>query len=173
MRTVANRMGELTWETSPLACCPRTAWNLDVKFFTSRTALIGLFLCAFLLSPCTATAGPFKNFFRKMRHAFAEPARRPSARRTLHKDSSANRSAERVAPTAVSAPPNEHNTRAASRPIANERGRLDIPYGTPVPGKQGFVTSPFSPDGGYVDVRGVPPGTEVKDPYSGKTFLTP
>jgi len=41
---------------------------------------------------------------------------------------------------------------------------------TPVPGKPGFVTSPHSPYAGYVDVRGLPPGTEVKDPYTGKSF---
>src|SRR5439155_16140795 len=46
-------------------------------------------------------------------------------------------------------------------------------YGTPVPGKNGFVTSPFSPNSGYIDVRGFAPGTPVKDPYTGKVFLTP
>jgi hypothetical protein len=50
---------------------------------------------------------------------------------------------------------------------------VDTPYGAPVPGKKGLVTSPFAPESGYIDVRGVPPGTAVKDPYSGKTFLTP
>lgn len=49
----------------------------------------------------------------------------------------------------------------------------ELPYGTPVPGKQGFVTSPHAPYAGYVDVRGFPPNTEVKDPYSGKIFLVP
>ncbi len=49
----------------------------------------------------------------------------------------------------------------------------EISYGTPVPGKPGFVTSPHSPYAGYVDVRGFPPGTEVKCPYSGKIFLVP
>jgi hypothetical protein len=42
----------------------------------------------------------------------------------------------------------------------------------PVPGKQGFVRSPYSPDK-MTDVRGYAPGTEVKDPYTGKIFLVP
>lgn len=48
----------------------------------------------------------------------------------------------------------------------------DYPYGVPVPGKPGFVTSPYSPDK-LTDVRGYAPGTEVKDPYTGKIFLVP
>jgi hypothetical protein len=54
-----------------------------------------------------------------------------------------------------------------------EPKRGDIPYAKPVEGKPGFVTSPYAPTSGYVDVRGFPPGTEVKCPYSGKTFLVP
>ncbi|MBA2241616.1 MAG: hypothetical protein H0W04_01820 [Chthoniobacterales bacterium] len=48
----------------------------------------------------------------------------------------------------------------------------DYPYGVPVEGKPGFVRSPFSPDK-MTDVRGYAPGTEVKDPYTGKIFLVP
>jgi hypothetical protein len=48
-----------------------------------------------------------------------------------------------------------------------------LPTAKPVPGKPGYVFSPFDPSGGYVDVTGYTPGQKVKDPYSGKVFLVP
>src|SRR5436190_1515058 len=76
-------------------------------------------------------------------------------------------------PTSVPAPPNRNNVRVAKATATRKNPKGDVPYGIPVPGKQGLVTSPFSPDSGYIDVRSFPPGTEVKDPYTGKSFLTP
>ena len=55
---------------------------------------------------------------------------------------------------------------------ATTQARGDYPYGVPVPDKPGFVRSPYSPDK-LTDVRGYAPGTEVKDPYTGKIFLVP
>jgi hypothetical protein len=59
----------------------------------------------------------------------------------------------------------------AAAPTKTAKG--DYPYGTPVPGKPGFVKSPYAADQGLVDVRGFPPGTEVKDPFTNKIFLVP
>ena len=58
-------------------------------------------------------------------------------------------------------------------PVTAGSRKRDLPYGVPVPGKSGFVMSPFAPNAGLVDVRGIPSGTEVKDPYTGRTFFTP
>ncbi len=44
---------------------------------------------------------------------------------------------------------------------------------TPVAAKPGYVISPFAPGSGYVDVRGVPSGSSVRDPFSGKIFRVP
>ena len=59
----------------------------------------------------------------------------------------------------------------AAAPSKTAKG--DYPYGTPVPGKPGFVKRPYAADQGLVDVRGFPPGTEVKDPFTNKIFLVP
>lgn len=59
----------------------------------------------------------------------------------------------------------------AARTAASQKS--EIPYAKPVPGKPGYVFSPFDKDGGYVDVTGYSPGSKVKDPYTGKIFLVP
>ena len=64
------------------------------------------------------------------------------------------------------------STTASAAQSTQAPAKGDYPYGVPVPGKPGFVRSPYSPDK-MTDVRGYAPGTEVKDPYTQKIFLVP
>ncbi|HEY6070153.1 MAG TPA: hypothetical protein VIU85_02185 [Chthoniobacterales bacterium] len=133
-----------------------------------------------LLPVAAAEPGPFEKFFRSVKRAFTEP--QPQHKSTHHSSShKQTQSAGNPSPSPelspqasnpnANNPPSEKNTRSTTK--ASTRKGEDLPYGTPVAGKQGFVTSPFSPNSGYIDVRGFAPGTPVKDPYTGKVFLTP
>jgi hypothetical protein len=134
------------------------------------------------LSAATEKPGPLERFFRSIGRSFSQ---HKSTQHNAQKQTKGTANPSKAGSTAqnegsnaqggtaadVSAAPSEHNTRSTSRALT-KKGE-DLPYGTPVPGRQGFVTSPFSPNSGYIDVRGFAPGTPVKDPYTGKVFLTP
>jgi len=42
-----------------------------------------------------------------------------------------------------------------------------------VPDKPGYVFSPFDTKGRYIDVRGYPSGSKVRDPWTNKIFIVP
>jgi len=95
------------------------------------------------------------------------PTPQPTAARsprTVASTTTANSSVESAATPRPSATPRTSSTTntAAQFPVAK-----------PVPGKPGYVFSPYDPNGGYVDVTGYPSGSKVKDPYSQKIFLVP
>jgi hypothetical protein len=84
--------------------------------------------------------------------------------------------------TSASQPAQQDETRPSgavnSRPSATPRSAssnaaTQFPVAKPVPGKPGYVFSPYDPNGGYVDVTGYQSGSKVKDPYSQKIFLVP
>ncbi len=75
-----------------------------------------------------------------------------------------------TAPASTAATPAPRTTPA---PAAAKQSSLDLPYGSPVPGRVGLVHSPYAGKLQLVDVAGLAPGQEVKCPYSGKLFRVP
>jgi hypothetical protein len=133
-----------------------------------------------------AQAGSIGDFFKALGNSIAHPGQKkkasPPSKSPTNKNSKTKTNDHNPeypptpAPTVPTPTPSATTTSPPVRPASAppiKNSKRDIPYGIPVPGKPGFVTSPFSPKAGYVDVRGFPSGTEVKDPYSGKIFLTP
>ncbi|HEY4281873.1 MAG TPA: hypothetical protein VGM62_02335 [Chthoniobacterales bacterium] len=155
-----------------------------------RIVVIYLSISTFFSTSDVGRAGPFEDFFKTLSRPFSHPTPKPRPPRQQQRNSRkqsnetppsdvtavSNSSYSSTSPTPTptpAAPPDRSNVRVAKATAINKNRKGDLPYGIPVPGKQGLVTSPFSPDSGYIDVRSFPPGTEVRDPYTGKSFLTP
>ena len=151
-----------------------------MKKLLSSALLIGLTLAGPI-----AAANPVGDFFKKIGRSLSKLHKNPPPRPTPHKKrSTGEKTAETPGePTAGSpAGPSAEFTPSPSptpidiRPAAlapRTKGRRDVPYGVAVPNKPGFVSSPYAPTQGYVDVRAFPSSTEVLDPFTGKIFLTP
>src|SRR4029077_8335090 len=144
-----------------------------------RTIVVWLSIIAVITATDVAEGGPFRDFFRALRSAVAHPHETPRPHRisrSSHKHNETPPSDSSTSQTSVSpvpAPPSQRDIRWAKAASGASQQKSELPYGTPVPGKPGLVTSPFAPDSGYVDVTGFPPATAVQDPYTGKVFLTP
>jgi hypothetical protein len=52
-------------------------------------------------------------------------------------------------------------------------GQAEFPTAKLVPGKPGYVISPFDSSGRYVDTSGYTSGSKVKDPWTNKIFIVP
>lgn len=138
--------------------------------------IIAFSLVAFLTTSDVANARSFMDFFKAVGNSIAHPQKKSRAPSTKSKEAPKAPNKDVAAtptPTVAAGPPGPQNVRSALAAPQSKGGKGDMPYGIPVPGKQGFVTSPFAPEAGYVDVRKFPPGTEVKDPFSGRIFRAP
>ena len=133
--------------------------------FLSSLAL----LAAFFLASCEIDEPPPRNIRRTATRPVA-PAQYPPPQQPFEDPATTGTTTTTTTPPMDPADPTAATTPSTTTSTGAARG--DYPYGVPVPDKPGFVRSPYSPDK-LTDVRGYAPGTEVKDPYTGKIFLVP
>jgi hypothetical protein len=149
--------------------------------------LLLLVIPLLFLSGPFVNAGPVGDLFKKVGQSISKPFRpepepqstRPQPTKTPHPSSRAAPAATET-PSAVAQPsqtPQEEKSTGTVRGVSAadmEKAKASLPYGVPVPGQKGMVTSPYTPqEGKYVDVTGFASGSIVKDPYTGKLFLVP
>ena len=146
-----------------------------------------------ILSGPYVNAGPVGDFFKKVGQSISKPIQpqpesppqstRPQPADTSH---ATRRRTSRAAPAAAatppaagqpSHPPKEEELTASVRHVSAadiEKAKAGLPYGIPVPGRKGMVTSPYLPEENkYIDVTDFASGSAVKDPYTEKFFLVP
>jgi len=159
-----------------------------------RSLLLLILLLFF--SGSFANAGPVGDFFRKVGQSISKPrqpeaepqpqpqpqSRRPQPAKTSH---ATRRSTSRATPAAATSPaetqpshpPKEEESAGTVRRLSAAeiaKAKAELPYGVPVPGRKGMVTSPYLPEEGkYIDVTDFASGSVVRDPYTGKFFLVP
>ena len=133
-----------------------------------------------------ANADPVGDFFKKVGQSVSKafqpqpsPQQTRKTTRTWRRPASRESKVPEPSPTPSEGPvkPEKEEKPAAILLPASaapaEKAKGDLPYGIPVPNRKGMVTSPYLPEGNYIDVSAFAPGSAVKDPYTGKLFRVP
>jgi hypothetical protein len=164
------------------------AESLINRFVRSRWVSLPV-AALFFLSARSVNADPVGDFFKKVGQSISKafqprPTPNPTEKKTKRvsrRPTLSQSNLVEASPTPLEQPTNLVKEEKLPPPVTvlrasavpAEKAKGDLPYGIPVPNHKGMVTSPYSPEGNYIDVSAFAPGSAVRDPYTKKIFLVP
>src|SRR5438093_1700666 len=167
-RFVKSRRDNFTVTVSKAGYVPQTV-NVESKVSaTGGTAMAGNVIVGGPIGAgVDAVSGAYNSLYPNPVSVRLVPLRKSAAAAAIRKrggassTSSTTKSRSQVKPSSSPSP----LTPSSTEPM--------FPTANAVPGKPGYVFSPFDASGRYIDVSGYPSGSKAKDPWTDKIFIVP
>jgi hypothetical protein len=149
--------------------------QLDIRAAVIRVAIL-VALAAFAVSGCgdggDRQAGASPGIYEGRPVAVLPPETAPPPPPSSVRSQEPIPSSTPTRETEAETQPPATTPRSTPHVTINE-APAQFPVAKPVPGKPGFVYSPFESNGTMIDVTGYTSGTKVKDPGTNKIFIVP
>src|SRR6185503_11778770 len=128
---------------------------------STKRIVVAVAAFALVLDAGIANANPVGDFFKRVGRSLEkagkpQPTRRTRSANTSKKTTDTQKQSGPEAQSPSPVPTFTPSVRTAVAAPESKGGKRDAPFGIPVPGRRGLVTSPFSPDN-YIDVHAFPP----------------
>src|SRR6266480_6859223 len=158
---VKSRRGDFTVTVSKAGYVPQTV-NVESK--VSATGGTAMAIGGPIGAGVDAVSGAYDSLYPNPVSVRLAPLRKSAAAAAIRR---------RVGASSTTKSSSQVNPSSSPSPLTSASAEPMFPTAKAVPGKPGYVFSPFDASGRYIDVSGYPSGSRAKDPWTDKIFIVP